>query len=248
MNYVSFSLFGDRPDYCVGAIRNAEQIKKFYPGFVPLFYTGPGVPESCLEELKKLGSKFSSLDASKITSLRMWRFAGIEETDASIVLVRDVDSRFSDREVRAVEQWIESDELFHVMRDYSGHNTLIMAGMWGWKKRLGTLGMSDLMANYLEQNPAHSGSDQWFLSDIIWPKIKHSVMQHDSFFRDRYPGAIPFPNGDDSPEGLFVGERVDANENPEKFVRQARRVGKRADEIVWSNELCEPFEKRRKNI
>ena len=43
MNYISFSLYGTNPKYHIGAIRNAEQIKKFYPDFVPLFYIGPGM-------------------------------------------------------------------------------------------------------------------------------------------------------------------------------------------------------------
>lgn len=237
MNYVSFSLFGTDPKYHVGAIRNAEQIRQYYPGFVPLFYLGPGVPGACIEKLKTLGARFLSRGASKIANLKLLRFAAIEEPDAEIVLVRDTDSRFSYREADAVKQWIESDKLFHVMRDYTGHNMDIPGGMWGWKKELGTLGIYDAMLKW----SSDPNGDQHFLSEVIWPKIKHSVMQHDTFSRGRYPGAMPFPGGDESNSGFFVGEVVDENETPQKYVRQARRAGKQAHEIVWSNELCEPF-------
>lgn len=245
VNFISFSLFGANPMYHVGAIRNAEQIRKFYPGFVPVFYIGPGVPDLCIKGLEKLGAKLVyDIDANKIPDMMMWRFAALEIPQADIVLVRDADSRFSDREVHAVEQWLKSDRLFHVMRDYAGHCTTIMAGMWGWKKELGPLGMYDELVNWFQQDPgrAKTTNDQQFLARVVWPKIKHSVMQHDSFFRDRYPGAIPFPDGDKSVSGSFVGEVIYENEKPQKYTRQARRAGKRADEIVWSNEECAKYE------
>lgn len=238
MNYVSFSLFGADPKYCVGSIRNAEQTSRFYPGFVPVFYIGSGVPNSCIKSLEKLGAE---LFFCREQNEKMGRFLAIENPQADIVLVRDVDSRFSTREVRAVEQWLKSDRLFHVMRDYAGHNTTIMAGMWGWKKELGDLEMSGELAKQ-DPNRAKVISDQPFLSEVIWPKVNHSVMQHDSYFRDRYPGAIPFPDGDIVPNGSFVGEVIDENEKPQKYVRQARRAGKRAEEIVWSDKECAPYE------
>lgn len=247
MNYVSFSLFGPNPKYHVGAIRNAEQITRFYPGFIPLFFVGPGVPVMCLAKLEKLGAKISDQDVSKVVGFpntiangKIWRCLGIEEPQADIVLVRDVDSRFSDRETRAVQQWLKSDKLFHVMRDYSGHNTTIQAGMWGWKKELGTLGMRDSLLKWTQSSK--EVSDQHFLHEVIWPKVKHSVMQHDSFSRDKYPGAIPFPDGDKSVSGSFVGEVIDENEKPQKYIRQARRAGKWAHEIVWSDAECAKYE------
>lgn len=245
MNYVSFSLFGSGSKYLVGAVRNAEQIKRFYPGFVPVFYIGPGVPDLCVRSLEKLGAKiFHGTDISKLPNMRMWRFIALEIPDADTVLVRDADSRISYREVRAVQQWIKSDQLFHVMRDYSAHGTSIMAGMWGWKKELGDLGMCVELVSWFQQDPerAKDIGDQRFLHQVIWPKVKHSVMQHDSFFRDTYPGAVPFPDGDKSVSGLFVGEVIDENEKPQKYVRQARRAGKRAEEIVWSDAECAPYE------
>ena len=46
---------------------------------------------------------------------------------------RDLDSRFSDREFSAVEDWLRSDKDFHLMRDHIGHGTEILGGMWGVK-------------------------------------------------------------------------------------------------------------------
>lgn len=236
MNYVSFSLFGTDPKYYVGASRNAEQVNQFYPGFVPVFYIGPDVPESCTKSLEGIGAKLIYIgdDINKIPNGRIWRALAIEIPQADIVLSRDVDSRISDREVRAVRQWMESDRLFHVMRDYSGHGDFIMAGMWGWKKELGPLGMRDEVVEWYRGDPSRAKpiGVQRFLGERIWPKVKHSVMQHDTFFRDQHPGAIPFPDGDKSESGLFVGEIIDEKGRPQKYVRQARAAMKRVEALT----------------
>jgi hypothetical protein len=50
-----------------------------------------------------------------------------------IFLSRDLDSRFSEREVAAVDEWLKSEETFHVMRDHELHTNEMLAGMWGVK-------------------------------------------------------------------------------------------------------------------
>lgn len=46
---------------------------------------------------------------------------------------RDLDSRFSDREYAAVQDWLKSDKVFHVMRDHPLHDFSIFGGLWGSK-------------------------------------------------------------------------------------------------------------------
>lgn len=233
LNYVSFSLYGSNPKYIVGAVRNAIQIRRFYPDFVALFYVDPVVPESCITDLEALGAKFSYMtNSSQISNLMMWRFMAVEKPDADVVLIRDADSRFSERETRAVDQWLRSDNLFHSMRDYPAHDTEIMGGMWGWKKSL-RLTMYDDVVNWLRCGPNKTGHgfDQHFLSEVIWPKVAHTVMQHDSFFRDKYPGSIPFPDGDSTADGSFVGEIFDEHDQPQQTCRDARKLGKKSEDV-----------------
>lgn len=57
--------------------------------------------------------------------------------------MRDVDSRLSARDRMAVEEWIQSGEPFHVLRDHPAHcGWPINAGMWGGVK--GALGVCDV--------------------------------------------------------------------------------------------------------
>jgi len=229
MNYVSFSLYGTNPKYHVGAIRNAEQIKKYYPDFIPLFYIGPGVLKSCVKDLVDRGAKLSYMSNSQVSDLMMWRFVAVEKPNADVVLIRDADSRFSDREAQAVEQWLKSDKLFHVMRDYPAHDVPIMGGMWGCKKQLG-LRVFDDIVNWLRQGSNREKVDQSFLAEVVWPKVNHSVMQHDTFFRAKYPGSIPFPAGDTT-DGSFVGEIFDEFDEPQKVCRYGRTLGIKAEDI-----------------
>lgn len=231
MNYISFSLFGNDPKYFVGALKNAEQTRRFYPDFVSVFYVDNKVPKEFLKALTDRGARLSYMRGSQISNLKMWRFLAITKPNADVVLVRDADSRFSERETKAVEQWLASDKRFHVMRDYPAHDRPIMGGTWGWKKGL-SLGMYDEITNWLRQgNNRQQTSDQTFLAEAIWPKVQHTALQHDSFFRDKFPGSIPFPAGDQTADGSFVGEIFDADGKPQLNCRYARTIGMKAEDV-----------------
>ena len=46
---------------------------------------------------------------------------------------RDLDSRFSDREYEAVQEWIKSNKSVHVMRDHVMHDFAMVGCCWGTK-------------------------------------------------------------------------------------------------------------------
>ena len=46
---------------------------------------------------------------------------------------RDLDSRFSEREKAATEEWLRSNKEFHFMRDHPYHGSVILGGCWGCK-------------------------------------------------------------------------------------------------------------------
>jgi hypothetical protein len=49
MKYVSYSLWGDNPIYCVGAIKNMNQIKEIYPDWQMIIYYDNTVPEQYVQ-------------------------------------------------------------------------------------------------------------------------------------------------------------------------------------------------------
>ena len=63
-----------------------------------------------------------------------WRFLPIVDPQVDILLVRDLDSHISKREVMAVGEFLNSSYDFHVMRDHPNHDIQMLGGTWGVKR------------------------------------------------------------------------------------------------------------------
>ncbi len=203
---ICYSLWGSDPKYTIGAIRNAEQIKSVYPGWIARFYCGTSVPTEIIDQLKKLEAEVVNMNIPGDWSGMFWRFEAIADPDVAIILSRDTDSRLTSREALAVDQWLQSDKLFHVMRDHPEHNTEILGGMWGARKPI-LQDMLHLMSSYKKGD--FWQVDQNFLREVVWPRVAYTTFTHDPFF-----AKIPFPS---KREGLeFIGQVWDENENTVK--------------------------------
>ena len=87
---ISYSLWGNKPVYNVGAIRNANQAMILYPDFECWFYIHRAtVPQETIDELNKLSNVKIIYKDEDITKARMWRFESIDEVDVEINLSRD---------------------------------------------------------------------------------------------------------------------------------------------------------------
>lgn len=59
----------------------------------------------------------------------MFRYLVAFNPDVDLFISRDADSMIRQREVDAVEQWLQSNHVtFHVMRDNIGHDAFMLAG------------------------------------------------------------------------------------------------------------------------
>ena len=122
--------------------------------------------------------------------------------DVSVMISRDCDSRLNHREAEAVSEFMNSDKLFHIMRDHPWHKFNVLGGMFGIKKGL-LDNMKDLCASFSQTN--NYGTDYRFFDSIINQIPMETLMLHDPFF-----SGIDFP----SPrEGVqFVGQVFDEND------------------------------------
>ena len=214
MNLVSFALYGTNPKYLVGAVRNAEDVRKFYPDFVPVFYCYDDVPESTVAELRDRGALIERKTRRWPDIYMIERHLAAERMDADVVLVRDADSRISDREARAVEAWLATDKMFHCMRDFPWHVNRIMGGMWGIRRphRVSIwAAFRRWNSGRFFQKSKQFGLDQKFLCEAVWPQVHHSALQHDSFHK--FPDSTDFPTAPLA-DGSFVGEIWDENDMP----------------------------------
>lgn len=206
---LSFSLWGNNPTYNIGAIKNAELAKDFYPDFECWFYIHQeSVPEETIKKLQEFDNtkiifKVGDLNNENCKP-RMWRYEPIDDPEVEIMMSRDTDTRFLLREKLAVEEWLNSKTLFHIMRDHPHHNFTILAGMFGSKKIPQIQNWTNIINSYNKTN--NRLYDQDFLRDYIYPLIKNNSTIHASFHKME-PHAKNFPINYTS-ELYFVGEYV----------------------------------------
>jgi len=205
---ITFSLWGSNPKYTVGAIRNAVLANTIYPGWVCRYYIGKSVPDDIVEGLKNLNNvEVVEMGEDGNWSGMFWRFYPASEDDVDVMISRDCDSRLSLREKLAVDEWLESDKGFHIMRDHPWHGTQILGGMWGVKK-----GVLPQMKNEIDNfvKGEFWQVDQNFLAKVIYPLVKENAIVHDEFFKyDSHK--INFPSKRINKE--FVGDVFDHNDN-----------------------------------
>jgi hypothetical protein len=200
---ISFSLWGENPMYWTGALKNIQLAKVFYPGWVCRFYVDLKSPSALIKTISEADCEMILMEPSDEFAGLFWRFYAAEDTD--VMICRDTDSRLSKREVDAVEQWLDTDNHFHIMRDHPQHTALIMGGMWGCRN---LEGIKDLIDQY--QYKCLKGTDQLFLAQMIYPQVKNCALIHDSY--NHFSDGVDFPTprlNDD-----FVGRVIDQDDVP----------------------------------
>ena len=134
--------------YCFGAIRNLELKKQYYKDWIFRYYVNSTVPQEVQDKLIELGGELVDMTNSKIPGM-YWRFLSIEDKIIDLFIVRDVDSRINKREEDAVNEWIQSDKILHIMRDHPHHYYKILGGMWGFKNSL-NINFQNMLDNFLK--------------------------------------------------------------------------------------------------
>jgi len=208
---ISFCLWGNNKTYNIGAIKNAELAKIHYPDFECWFYIHKeSVPESTILQLNKLDNTYI-IFKKELDNPMLWRFEAIEEEDVEINMSRDTDTRILLREKLAVDEWIKSGKLFHIMRDHPHHmnkNTPIMGGMFGTRKIPSFKWSKNFNKNLSDKGRYLYNKDQDYLSKYVYPIIKYDSFIHSSFgklFNDENVNKFPIEYCKDY---LFVGGYV----------------------------------------
>lgn len=208
-NIVAYSLWGNHPMYWVGALRNIELASKYFPGWICRFYIDDSSDKELIDTIKGENVEVILVKSKDSFHGMFWRFWAVEEPDVDIYLSRDCDSRFSDREFTAIQEWLESDKDFHIMRDHPYHTVPILGGMWGCRN--GILRNVNFSQTIEKWNQFHrKGIDQDFLAQVIYPFVKDKSLEH-SEFNLRFGQEIrPFPTKRIDYE--FVGDIFDEND------------------------------------
>ena len=182
---ISFGLWGTHARYNIGAIKNAELALVHYPEFECWFYIHTDtVPKNIIDQLQNMPNTKLILRSGYFDSLKLmtWRFESIDDPEVEINLSRDTDTRILLREKLAVDEWLNSGKLFHIMRDHPHHInrlTPIMGGMFGTRKL--PLSWKQSICDTVLYNTNGVMFDQGFLAKIIYPLIINSCVIHSSF-------------------------------------------------------------------
>lgn len=218
---ISYSCWGSSLKYLVGMLRNIEGCRRFYPGWDIVIY-GDRAATAWLLDRSDFGKDIKGffIPDGHWCPRMMQRYLIADDPTVERFLSRDADSRISQREVDAVNEWIAEDRILHVMRDHPAHCRAIMGGLFGLMPRRSNWEMPSmvrLMKSFLAAlpeipNPHAYLVDELFLATQIWPWAKVSATQHASVCREHYPGAKPFPTPrKDFPR--FVGEVWKVNDD-----------------------------------
>lgn len=172
----------------------ATTAQQYYPDWILRFYIAGDTLLTAQEE-QDLIANYTNVEliyCQRIDSnsrMMMLRFLVNDDPTVKISLVRDVDSRFSLRELAAVNEWMahESQYDFHVMRDHKNHQWPVMGGTLGMRRRcLGSKSMLSLMEQAFQEHPEKidggrvPGEDQAFMALYVWPLVKDRTLVHDS--------------------------------------------------------------------
>ena len=112
--------------------------------------------------------------------------------DVDVFIVRDADSRLSERDAALVSEWLHTGKPFHCIRDHPSHvSDPVYGGLWGGKgqelRTLVAVPFVMLMKGY----GSTYGQDLYFLSNAIWPRVKYYAYCHDSASCGRYASSHP---------------------------------------------------------
>jgi hypothetical protein len=218
--YISFSVYGTKQAYQIGALENAELLNKFYPGWQCVFYVDRVIGSDFTLRLANLGARVVIKDLSEDPHGMFWRFEAVNIPDAEVVVFRDTDSRLSSRESLAVSEWELSGFDLHVMRDHPFHSFWILGGMWGAKGSL-LKQIAEVLPELITESPRWGLDQEWLARNVYKPNIKNAFV-HDSFFNREKSSVFPSPRV----QGEYVGESVDETGG---FSEELRELVRRAD-------------------
>ena len=152
---IAMSLYGRDPRYTWGALRNAQLVPVHLPDWTLRVYVAADpapprlvVPPRIVNKLRLLGADIARVSATgnSMVAARNWRLLAADDRRLDYFLVRDADTRLSEREAATVRDWTSTvakltDDrgashaaacALHCVRDHPKHaDQPLVDGLWG---------------------------------------------------------------------------------------------------------------------
>jgi hypothetical protein len=191
---ISYSLYGSDKKYCIGMLENLKINSVKLPDWETYIYYSDDVPNEYIEMYKQYNPVLINCGRTEYKWEGMfWRFKPFNDNNIDIFLSRDADSRITDREIKFINEFIESKYYFHIIRDHYGHGIEILGGTFGVKvkefnKNYNIKNINEYILEYrkLYHKNIQKQPDQHFLRDKIWTLIKNDNYCHIALEQLRY--------------------------------------------------------------
>eukprot|EP00111_Clytia_hemisphaerica_P022297 TCONS_00065539-protein len=202
---LSYSLFGEKGErfskFIHDLSREASKIET-YQTFAIRIYTDT-------RNYRKLKVRYTALENVEFCDVAkfsitpnvpgmFWRFLPMVDELCDVMCSRDLDSPLLQREGDAVNEWLSSGKMLHVMRDKQYHNVPVMGGMWCIRPNLDRKLSHQIFKKMISR--AKNSLDSWrksfdqkVLETELWTRLNQNVLQHDSFYCEHFAGSKPFP-------------------------------------------------------
>ena len=233
------SLYGKDPRHTWGVLRNAQLLPVYMPDWTLRVYVAAdpapselAVPPRILNKLRRLGAEIAHVSTGNTILPKNWRNLAASDKHVDYFLVRDADTRLSEREAAAVRDWLSVAEkngsqsaAIHCIRDHPKHaEQAIVDGLWGGRPRaLHQLLIQKIthMMDSVTSNTSSSfakksanGSLRTFLNQMLWTAVNKFSYCHDSVSPcDRWTPSTsrrPFPLMRQGRE--YIGQKFDAHQ------------------------------------
>lgn len=166
----SFCIYGTEKNYYNGLFENIEIIKSTFENHIIYIYKGICDPLWDFPEDEKI----KIVETFKSGPINMlYRFLPIKTHICGFS--RDTDSRISKRDIWCINQFLNNNKNFHVIRDHYYHKGKIMGGTFGWKKQI------DINLN-LEATDVSYGYDEYYIAKTLYPLIKDDLLVHSNIY------------------------------------------------------------------
>ena len=210
MKHISFSLFGNDLKYFVGAEKNIIINKELLPDWTTIIYYHPqNVLKDYVAKLTDLGATMIDVSNVKLGEKEsihfpyFWRFLSFLENVPT--LVRDLDSRLSEREVQYIRMWEESNQDYFIIRDHPWHAP-VPSGLFGIKRKIQEF--ENHFIQFVNTSDLRWGTDQ----DILYQYMENIDKSNLLYFGyDKKETYIPRDN-----KQFFIGIQLDENDEPTK--------------------------------
>ena len=199
-------------------LRNVELIEAAFSSWEIWIYIGNDVPDIIINTLKQHPS-VKLIYTNEVGMVnKLYRFFPIDDSSVDICCIRDADSRVLDRDISCIKEFIESEKLFHIIRDHPNHHHAIMACSLGIKKGLIPFSLYDTFCIYRLNNEVNTfWNDQDFLKHVFYPKVLAESLIHDDLqnlepYSMKTTFKVPINTGLD-----FVGQVYEYDENGNEY-------------------------------